>query len=101
MRIDGDSRFTEGRVEYDVGRFSPDAGQCLQFFARTRHFTSVLFDEYATSRYDVSGFTVEKANGAYVWRQTIDAECEDGLGRSRNRIEFCGCLVDADIGSLC
>ena len=81
MRVDGDCRFAEGGVEYDVGRFSSDPGQRLQFIACPRHFARVLLDEHAASRYDIAGFSVEKADGAYIWGQAVDAECEDRFGR--------------------
>ena len=100
MRIDGNRCFTEGGVEYDIGRFSTDAGQGLQFFAGARHFTVVPFDKNAAGRYDVSGFAIEKPDRAYVWPETVDAECQDGAGRSCNGKKFVGCLVNADIRGL-
>ena len=45
MRVDGNMRFTEGRIEHDIGSFSANAGQCFKRRTVFWHFAIMLIKQ--------------------------------------------------------
>jgi len=63
VRVDSERLFPEGGVEHDVGRLPPDAGKCLELFARPRDLAAVLIDKRLAESDDVLRLGVEQADG--------------------------------------
>ena len=76
MGIHGDSRMAEGRVQHDIGRLAPDAGQGLQCGTVLRYLATMLFLQHGAGLDDVFCLGVIQANGFDVFPEAFFA---DGL----------------------
>jgi hypothetical protein len=98
VSIDRDCRLAESGIQNNIGRFSADAGQGLEFLACTWHLAVEAVNQYPTGLDNIFCFAVKKADCPDVGFKFSDAKVEYCLRRIRDRIQKRRRLVDADIG---
>lgn len=100
VRVHGDRGFSKSRIQYDIGCFTSDAGECLKFVSRTRNFTSMFVQQQAAGFDDIFRLRIVESDGFDVFLQTVDAEIKNGLRCIGHRVEYFRRLVDTNIGRL-
>ena len=66
VRVHGDDRLSEGRVEYHVGGFSTHAGERFERLSVGRDGASMSLNQDGAGAVDVPGLGVEQADGPDV-----------------------------------
>jgi hypothetical protein len=100
MRIDGDGRLAECRIEHDAGRFAADARQALECFALGGDFAAVFFEQQTACRNDVFCLGPIKADRLDVVGKTRFAQFDELLRRIGDRKKLARRFVDAHVGRL-
>ena len=98
--VDGNGGVAEGRVEHDVGRLAPDAGQRLERRPVLGDHAAMPLDQQATGGDDVPRLGAEQADGLDKFGKAFLAERQHRLWGRRDRKEPRRRLVDPDIGRL-
>ena len=100
VRVDGDRRLAEGRVQHHVRGLPPHARQRLEGLPVAGHLAAVLVEEGPAGAQDVPGLRVEQADRPDVLLQPGLAEGQDGRRRVRDPEQAGRGLVDAHVGGL-
>lgn len=98
--IDGNSRFTKGRVQYNVCSFAADSGQGLQRRARTWHAAAMARDQKPRRIENIHGFGVVQADGFDVALKPVKSKPQYGLWGVRDLKQAGRGFVDARIRGL-
>jgi hypothetical protein len=100
MRVDGDGRLAEGRVEHDIGRLAPDTGQRFERRALGGHFAAMQFDQHPAGGDDVLRLGAKEADGLDVFESALPRPAPASPPASGGRKQPRRRLVDADVGRL-
>ncbi len=100
MRIDGDSRFTESRIQYDIGRFASHAGEMLELCSGMRNLALMFFQQESAGPDDILCLVSIKADGLNESQQFFLPEPEHCLRRICEGEKFFRREVDALVGRL-
>ena len=101
MRVDGDGRLAEGRVEHHVGRLAADAGQGFEGGTVCGYLSVVLLDQHAAGGDDVLRLGTEQADGLDVFGKPILPKCQHAFRVRCDRKKAGGGFVDTNIRCLC
>jgi hypothetical protein len=100
VRVDRKRLFSEGRVEHDVRRLAPDAGQRLQLLAGARDFTAILIDQRAAERDYVLRLGVKQSDCLDCLSQPVLAQRDHLLGGTDMLEQGPGRDIDARVRRL-
>ena len=99
--IDGDGRLPKGRVEHDVRRLSPHAGQGFETGPVIRYLAAMPFQQEAAGSDNVFGLGSVKTNCLDVLAQSFDAEFGHFVWRRRHREQASRGFIDTHVSRLC
>ena len=88
-------------IQHHICCFTAYAWQRFKLLTCFGYLSLVLINQNLAGFNHIFSLGIIEPNGLDICLESLDTKIKDGLGCICHRIEFIGCLIDADIGCLC